>query len=155
MSKQSQSIAAREIAQRRAVNDTFRRDRSRCAVMLSLGIIDLGRANQSVALAVVRSMTGYDDDPDDDHSIGDVEVICGDPDVGLATHLVFFKIVPVLQGDVPERVLLVMLASESASDRSVWVARTISRRARGLSARAICVGWERARPCEPPPPRSA
>ena len=112
MSKQSQSIATMEIKQRRAANDAFRRDRTRGAVMLSLGIIDLGRANQSVALAVVRSMTGYDDDPDDDHSIGDVEVICGDPDVGLATHLVFFKIMTLLQGDVPERVLVVMLASE-------------------------------------------
>lgn len=111
MSKTDKANGALNIRMRRSANDAFRRELTGGAVMVSPGIINLGGKNQRTILdAVCRRHDFGDDDPEDDHSVGDVEVTCTEAEPSV--QLIFFRIDDVPGPAGTSRVLTVMLADE-------------------------------------------
>ena len=111
MSKADKSHDALNIRTTRATNDAFRWELTGGAVMVSPGIIDLGGTNQNAILEAVRGHKDFGgDDPDDDHSIGDLEVMCAGAEP--LAQLIFFRIDEVSRPLGTSRMLTVMLADE-------------------------------------------
>ena len=81
------------VASRRAANDGFRCSLTGGAVLVSAGVVTLGREAHARIIAAVRAFDDFDtDDPFDVHDIGDLEVATGDPKTDRDSELVFFRI---------------------------------------------------------------
>ena len=98
------------LAELRARNDAFRTSLAGGVVIVSSGIVALGREAQRIIIAAVRAFDDFDpDDVWDGHDIGDVEVTLPDQ----TKVLVFFRIVTGSSCDSAERLaLFLFLASE-------------------------------------------
>ncbi len=109
---------------RRAANDAFRAALTGGCLILTPGIIALGRANQIRIIEAVRKCSAFDDDdPHDAHDIGDISVEVEEPGIHRWCELIFFKIVtgsadvpgtdaPAAASSNTTRQLIIMLASE-------------------------------------------
>lgn len=98
------------VATRREANDSFRRSLTGGRACLSAGILALGGEWQGRILRAVCAFDNFDlDDPWDDHSIGDIEVVIEQPGVDSETALIFFTVTNEPGG---EGLLSLMLADE-------------------------------------------
>ena len=104
----------------RAAANRERNDRFRCSltggvVVLTAGVLALGADCQARIFAKVRVFDDFDDDPFDEHDLGDLEIDTGEPGTAGTPRLVFFRIDrpnPITGHLTAEPVLTLMLASE-------------------------------------------